>query len=124
MNDRKEPPLRWAATAVALQTPAQILRMHAARWLLGKSATRGIRSQRVLDAMQSVPRHLFVLPEHVFAAYADEPLPIGEGQTISQPFMVAAMAEALSLEWRRARSRNWRWFGLSGCRAFAVSRER
>lgn len=59
---------------------------------------RGIRSQRVLDAMQSVPRHLFVLPEHVFAAYADEPLPIGEGQTISQPFMVAAMADALALE--------------------------
>src|SRR5580658_8757005 len=59
---------------------------------------RGIHSQRVLDAMQSVPRHLFVLPEHVFAAYADEPLPIGEGQTISQPFMVAAMADALSLE--------------------------
>jgi protein-L-isoaspartate(D-aspartate) O-methyltransferase len=59
---------------------------------------RGIRSRRVLDAMGSVPRHLFVLPEHVFAAYADEPLPIGEGQTISQPFMVAAMADALSLE--------------------------
>src|SRR5271168_1403189 len=59
---------------------------------------RGIHSQRVLDAMESVPRHLFVLPEHVFAAYADEPLPIGEGQTISQPFMVAAMADALSLE--------------------------
>lgn len=59
---------------------------------------RGILSQRVLDAMQSVPRHLFVPPGHVFAAYADEPLPIGEGQTISQPFMVAAMADALSLE--------------------------
>ncbi len=59
---------------------------------------RGIHSQRVLDTMGSVPRHLFVLPEHVFAAYADEPLPIGEGQTISQPFMVAAMADALSLE--------------------------
>jgi protein-L-isoaspartate(D-aspartate) O-methyltransferase len=58
---------------------------------------RGIHSQRVLDSMESVPRHLFVLPEHVFAAYADEPLPIGEGQTISQPFMVAAMADALSL---------------------------
>jgi protein-L-isoaspartate(D-aspartate) O-methyltransferase len=59
---------------------------------------RGIHSTRVLHAMESVPRHLFVPPEHVFAAYADEPLPIGEGQTISQPFMVAAMAEALELE--------------------------
>jgi protein-L-isoaspartate(D-aspartate) O-methyltransferase len=59
---------------------------------------RGIRSERVLAAMQNVPRHLFVPPEHVHASYADEPLPIGEAQTISQPFMVAAMAEALSLE--------------------------
>jgi protein-L-isoaspartate(D-aspartate) O-methyltransferase len=59
---------------------------------------RGIRSARVLDAMQRVPRHLFVPREHIGAAYADEPLPIGEGQTISQPFMVAAMSEALMLE--------------------------
>jgi protein-L-isoaspartate(D-aspartate) O-methyltransferase len=59
---------------------------------------RDIRAPRVLDAMTAVPRHLFVPPEHVLAAYADEPLPIGEGQTISQPFMVAAMADALSLE--------------------------
>src|SRR5579863_1495505 len=58
---------------------------------------RGIRSERVLEAMGSVPRHLFIPAEYVEAAYADEPLPIGEGQTISQPFMVAAMAEALSL---------------------------
>jgi protein-L-isoaspartate(D-aspartate) O-methyltransferase len=58
---------------------------------------RGIQSARVLEAMSSVPRHLFVPPEHVLKAYADEPLPIGEGQTISQPFMVAAMADALSL---------------------------
>ena len=58
---------------------------------------RGIRSERVLAVMESVPRHLFVPPGRVLEAYADEPLPIGEGQTISQPFMVAAMAEALSL---------------------------
>ncbi|MGD1212562.1 MAG: protein-L-isoaspartate(D-aspartate) O-methyltransferase [Candidatus Acidiferrales bacterium] len=59
---------------------------------------RGIRSVRVLDAMESIPRHLFVPAERLPEAYVDEPLPIGEGQTISQPFMVAAMAEALSLE--------------------------
>jgi protein-L-isoaspartate(D-aspartate) O-methyltransferase len=59
---------------------------------------RGIRSPHVLDAMEAVPRHLFVPLEHIQQAYADEPLPIGEGQTISQPFMVAAMAEALALE--------------------------
>lgn len=59
---------------------------------------RGIRTPRVLEAMQSVERQLFIPPEHASRAYADEPLPIGEGQTISQPFMVAAMADALSLE--------------------------
>src|ERR1700683_5853921 len=59
---------------------------------------RGIHSQRVLDAMMDVPRHLFVSRGQASQAYADEPLPIGGGQTISQPFMVAAMAEAVSLE--------------------------
>jgi protein-L-isoaspartate(D-aspartate) O-methyltransferase len=58
---------------------------------------RGIRSPRVIQAMEAVPRHLFVPQEHAALAYTDSPLPIGEGQTISQPFMVAAMAEALSL---------------------------
>ncbi len=59
---------------------------------------RGIRAERVLDAMESIPRHLFVPAEQEPSAYMDEPLPIGEGQTIAQPFMVAAMAEALLLE--------------------------
>lgn len=58
---------------------------------------RGIRDQRVIDAMLRVPRHLFV-PEALAAqAYSDFPLPIGERQTISQPFMVGAMSEALVL---------------------------
>lgn len=59
---------------------------------------RDIRSPRVLEAMESVPRHLFVSQEHLADAYADTPLPIGVGQTISQPYMVAAMAAALLLE--------------------------
>lgn len=59
---------------------------------------RGIRSPRVLAAMQAVPRHLFVPPERVGHAYADEALPAAEGQTISQPYIVAATAEALSLD--------------------------
>jgi protein-L-isoaspartate(D-aspartate) O-methyltransferase len=59
---------------------------------------RDIRSPRVLEAMGSVPRHLFVPPEHMADAYTDSPLPIGASQTISQPYMVAAMAEALLLE--------------------------
>jgi len=58
---------------------------------------RGIRDERVLDAMTRVPRHEFVPPEHRDEAYEDHPLPIGEGQTISQPFVVAAMLEALAL---------------------------
>jgi protein-L-isoaspartate(D-aspartate) O-methyltransferase len=59
---------------------------------------RGIRSERVLAAMMAVPRHVFVAEEPLEMAYADRPLGIGQGQTISQPFMVAAMAEALELE--------------------------
>jgi protein-L-isoaspartate(D-aspartate) O-methyltransferase len=58
---------------------------------------RGIRDERVLAAMLSVPRHEFVPAELAGEAYGDRPLPIGHGQTISQPFMVAAMAEALGL---------------------------
>ena len=58
---------------------------------------RGVRDGRVLSAMEAVPRHLF-LPEAIrHLAYADEPLPIGEGQTISQPFIVAEMTAALRL---------------------------
>jgi protein-L-isoaspartate(D-aspartate) O-methyltransferase len=58
---------------------------------------RGIASPGVLDAMSRVPRHEFVPAEFRADAYADKPLPIGEGQTISQPFMVGAMTDALEL---------------------------
>jgi protein-L-isoaspartate(D-aspartate) O-methyltransferase len=58
---------------------------------------RGVASPQVLEAMLSVPRHEFVPAEFQADAYADKPLPIGEGQTISQPFMVGAMTEALEL---------------------------
>ena len=60
-------------------------------------AARGIKDPKVLDAMRSVERHLFV-PEDVRNwAYEDHPVPIGEGQTISQPYIVALMTEALRL---------------------------
>ena len=59
---------------------------------------RGVQSERVLAAMRAVPRHLFVSPEQATEAYNDTPLPIGGGQTISQPYIVAAISEALSLE--------------------------
>jgi protein-L-isoaspartate(D-aspartate) O-methyltransferase len=58
---------------------------------------RGVTSPRVLSAMKAVPRHLFVPVEQIGAAYADGPLPIGEGQTISQPYIVGAMTDELSL---------------------------
>jgi len=58
---------------------------------------RGIRDQRVLRAIAKVPRHVFVEEALVGRAYGDHPLPIGEGQTISQPYMVALMSEALAL---------------------------
>ncbi len=59
---------------------------------------RGIKDKKVLDAMLKVPRHLFVGEAQRMSAYEDHPLPIGEGQTISQPFMVAWMTEALELK--------------------------
>jgi protein-L-isoaspartate(D-aspartate) O-methyltransferase len=58
---------------------------------------RGIVDQRVLDAMERVPRDLFVPPEQRSRAYDDVALPIGHGQTISQPYMVALICEVLSL---------------------------
>jgi protein-L-isoaspartate(D-aspartate) O-methyltransferase len=61
-------------------------------------SARGVKSRLVLEAMKKVPRHLFVPADYVDSAYADRPLPIGQGQTISQPYMVAAMTEALKLE--------------------------
>lgn len=58
---------------------------------------RGIRDPRVLQAMATVPRHRFVSDDLQPLAYSDRPLPIGRGQTISQPYVVAFMAEALGL---------------------------
>ncbi len=59
---------------------------------------RGINDEKVLSAMLKVPRHLFVPPEWVNQAYEDYPLPIGEGQTISQPYIVALMTTSLCLK--------------------------
>src|SRR3972149_8446454 len=59
---------------------------------------RGIKDERVLSAMRKVPRHLFAGRELEGRAYGDYALPIGEGQAISQPYMVAVMTEALELK--------------------------
>jgi protein-L-isoaspartate(D-aspartate) O-methyltransferase len=58
---------------------------------------RGIKDKRVLEAMRQVPRHLFIPEDMRSLAYCDGPLPIGLGQTISQPYIVALMTELLEL---------------------------
>ncbi|MEA2016525.1 MAG: protein-L-isoaspartate(D-aspartate) O-methyltransferase [Actinomycetota bacterium] len=60
-------------------------------------AARGISNKRVLKAFKKVPRHIFVGKEYKDSAYEDRPLPIGSGQTISQPYIVALMTESLEL---------------------------
>lgn len=60
--------------------------------------SRGVKDQRVLEALRRVPRHWFVPDEYADIAYSDSPLPIGQGQTISQPYIVALMTELLELE--------------------------
>jgi protein-L-isoaspartate(D-aspartate) O-methyltransferase len=69
----------------------------AARMVDDQLRGAGITDARVLAAMRKVPRHLFVPTEQQAAAYHDRPLPIGFGQTISQPYIVAFMTEALAL---------------------------
>ena len=61
-------------------------------------ASRGVCDAQVLEAMRLVPRHAFVQPEYRYLAYTDGPLPIGNGQTISQPYIVALMTELLELK--------------------------
>jgi protein-L-isoaspartate(D-aspartate) O-methyltransferase len=68
------------------------------RMVVEQIMRRGIRDPRLLEAMKTVPRHLFVPEEVRHMAYADGPLPIGFGQTISQPFIVAFMTDLLRLK--------------------------
>jgi len=65
---------------------------------LRRSRSEVVRDSRVLDSMRKTPRHRFVPPDLVAYAYEDRPLPIGYGQTISQPYMVAKMTELLELK--------------------------
>jgi protein-L-isoaspartate(D-aspartate) O-methyltransferase len=68
------------------------------RMVENQLVSRGINDQRVLNAMRNVPRHEFITPEYCYAAYDDCPLPISNGQTISQPYIVALMSELLELK--------------------------
>ena len=90
---------------------------------------RGIKSSAVLEAMRNVPRHLFV-PEHLrIYAYNDSPLPIGAGQTISQPYIVAFMTEQLEpmpgmkiLEIGTGSGYQAAILGYLGCRVYTIER--
>lgn len=93
-------PLGLAAIlASCLQTPATAGDRAEERRAMVRTQirARGVKDRRVLAAMEKVPRHLFVPGRLAEAAYADHPLPIGEGQTISQPYIVGFMSEALRL---------------------------
>jgi protein-L-isoaspartate(D-aspartate) O-methyltransferase len=68
------------------------------RMVADQIRARGVRDPRVLAALERVPRERFVPAELRHEAYADRPLPIGHGQTISQPYIVGYMTEALTLE--------------------------
>jgi protein-L-isoaspartate(D-aspartate) O-methyltransferase len=68
------------------------------RMVAGQIEARGVRDPRVLDALRAIPRHEFVPTGQRMHAYEDRPLPIGEGQTISQPYIVAVMTELLELD--------------------------
>lgn len=65
--------------------------------VLTQIEARGIKNTNVLNAMRTVPRHKFVSPEDIEYAYNDHPLPIGYGQTISQPYIVAYMTNVLNI---------------------------
>lgn len=73
-------------------------RLERERMVKEQIIARGIKDERVIDAMMRVPRHLFVDKIYYHQSYNDYPLPIGNGQTISQPYMVAVMTELLELK--------------------------
>ncbi|NJD58358.1 MAG: protein-L-isoaspartate O-methyltransferase [Anaerolineales bacterium] len=68
------------------------------RMVTEQIVSRGIHDERLLDALRQLPRHWFVPEEYAHIAYTDGPLPIGRGQTISQPYIVALMTELLGLQ--------------------------
>ena len=83
---------------MAAQKPADAMAAARENMVRTQLIPRGIRDPKVLAAMRKVPRHLFVEEALRSQAYGDFPLPIGEQQTISQPYIVAFMTEALELE--------------------------
>lgn len=86
------------ACGPALSTDADGVARERERMVAQQIAARDVTDARTLAALRKVPRHLFVPPSLAGAAYDDAPLPIGHGQTISQPYVVAFMTQALGLQ--------------------------
>ncbi|MDD5556250.1 MAG: protein-L-isoaspartate(D-aspartate) O-methyltransferase [bacterium] len=80
-----------------MKTPEDDFAVERERMVERQLEPRGINDPRVLAAFRTVPRHRFLPPDMAHAAYADHPLPIGEGQTISQPYMVALMTQCMEV---------------------------
>ena len=83
-------------TVVSSQKPDWIIQ--AEKMINEQIIVRGVTDQNVLKVLSTTPRHQFVPPEVAKYAYDDNPLPIGEGQTISQPYIVAFMTEVLEID--------------------------
>ena len=96
------PPSYWLVAGrklkVSAETQSDIYALARERMVATQLRGRGIRDENVLAAMARVPRHEFVPDEFRFQAYDDHPIPIGQSQTISQPYIVAIMLEYLALQ--------------------------
>jgi protein-L-isoaspartate(D-aspartate) O-methyltransferase len=97
---KQTPSATWTAVAPSPTSPGAGEDYSAARGTMVEYQIRqrGVHDPKVLGAMEAVPRDEFVPEDYVAAAYSDGPLPIGYGQTISQPYIVAVMTELLELE--------------------------
>lgn len=83
---------------MAAETPVDLYQAQRRGMVESQLRARGIRDERVLAAMSRVPRQEFIPAEYRDQVYEDHPLPIGEGQTVSQPYIVAIMLQALALD--------------------------
>ena len=100
--------LLLVGVAMISTSPAQdLMERLRERMVKTQIENRGIKDPAVLEAMRKVERHQFVPESYASRAYSDHPLPIGEGQTISQPYIVALMTEVLNLK-------KWDGIGISG----------
>jgi protein-L-isoaspartate(D-aspartate) O-methyltransferase len=113
--------LQTVLLAVGISQPAVLTDFAAARQRMVEEQLsapgRDIKNRLVLDAMATVPRHEFVPESLRKFAYWDEPLPIGYGQTISQPFIVAFMTEQLN---PKSSDRDWHRIRIPGRYSFAA----